>query len=78
MAGEHFDASSEPPGLESQTSPRSARPYLGVQFQCCGTYARIHLNSKESAFTGYCPRCGRRIEFPVSDSGTNERFFTVY
>ena len=83
MAGDHFDASSDPPPqgnhpTGAQSAPRSTRPFLGIQFQCCGTYARIHLTPAETAFVGKCPRCGRRVEFPVSNSGSTDRFFTVY
>lgn len=78
MAGDHFDASSEPVQRDAQPAPRSSRPFLGIQFQCCGTYARIHLTPAETAFVGNCPRCGRRVEFPVSKSGSTDRFFTVF
>ncbi len=81
MAGDHFDASSDPPSHEEPREVRAvggSRPFVGVQFQCCGAYSRIFLNPPETAFAGYCPRCGRRVEFPVSETGSNDRFFTVY
>jgi hypothetical protein len=78
MAGEQFDASSDPPGGDSRTRSRGTRPYLGVQFQCCRTYARIYPNTAGTAFIGHCPRCGKRVEFLISDSGDEGRFFTVY
>jgi hypothetical protein len=78
MSQHHFDASSDPPDPQDRSPGRSKRPFLGVQFQCCGVYARIYLNANETAFAGYCPRCGRRIEFQVAPTGSCARFFTVY
>ena len=78
MPGEQFDASSEPRQSIEPRKERSARPFIGVQFQCCAAYARVTLNPQETAFIGHCPRCGRRVEFLISDSGSNQRFFTVY
>jgi hypothetical protein len=74
MPGEQFDASSDPgpPAAEKRL-----RPFVGVYFQCCGVYSRIHLNTAETAFSGHCPRCCRRIEFPISETGSHEQFFTV-
>ena len=78
MPGEHFDASSEPRQSIEPRKGRSVRPFIGVQFQCCSVYARVTLNLQATAFIGHCPRCGRRVEFILSDSGSNQRFFTVY
>jgi hypothetical protein len=78
MPGEHFDLSSDPGLGESRESPQAARRFLGVHFQCCHRYARIYVNRGSTAYVGHCPGCGRRVEFPISPDGTDERFFSAY
>jgi hypothetical protein len=78
MLDSQFDASSEPVTWVAPAPSRRFRPFIGIQFQCCGVYSRIYLNNAETAFAGNCPRCGKRIQFPVSEDGSSERFFTVY
>jgi hypothetical protein len=84
MAADAFDASSEPPAPYGEGPPqppenRGTRPFVGVHFQCCSVYSRVYLKPAEQLSIGFCPRCGRRIEFLVSErTGSAERFFTVY
>jgi len=54
---------------------RNLNDFVGVVFKCCKIYSRIYKNSKGSAYVGWCPKCGRRIEFKISKNGTNDRFF---
>jgi len=58
--------------------PARERPYLGIQFECCGAYARVYRREGESAYVGRCPRCLRVVRFRVDPSGTSHRFFRVY
>jgi hypothetical protein len=55
--------------------PTTARPYLGVHFDCCGTYARIYRNRDRTAYEGRCPRCLGRLRVPIGRNGTDARFF---
>jgi len=72
----HIDLSSEPP--RASDKGRSARPFLGILFQCCGVYARIYLNRQGTAYEGHCPRCTRAIRVGVGPDGVNSRFFSAH
>ena len=77
MAGQKLDLSSEPiPNQKTTPSqPQLQRPFVGVRFDCCRTYARVYLNQDETAYAGKCPKCGGRVVFRVGPDGTDERFF---
>lgn len=47
-------------------------------FQCCRVYARVYINKQNTAYSGMCPRCGKRVEFKVGHGGTDSRFFDAY
>lgn len=55
----------------------SPRPFLGVRFNCCGTYARAYRDAAGTAYRGRCPRCGLPITFRIGEGGTDARFFIV-
>jgi hypothetical protein len=82
MTGENLDLSSGPapkqPARQSSDSSSQGGRYLGVQFACCGVYARIYVNSSGTAYEGRCPRCCRPLLVAIGPGGTSERFFTAY
>ena len=74
---DRLDISSEP-AHSKPPLPSENRPYLGVNFACCGVYARVYRNASGTAYVGHCPRCTRRVQINIAPGGSSERFFTVY
>ena len=62
---------------ESNPSPRTPRPHVGILFKCCNVYTRAYLNAAESEFVGLCPRCGAKSIITVGPDGSDSRFWTV-
>lgn len=58
----------------SHSDPQGKR-WLGVLFNCCHVYARIHRDERRRRYAGRCPRCGAEITVPIGPAGTNRRFF---
>jgi len=77
-----FDAASEPPARDSASGagdhPNVRRKFLGIQFACCGTYARVYINRNGTAYEGNCPKCAKRVRLKIGPGGTDARFFTAY
>ena len=54
----------------------TARPFLGVLFECCNIYRRLYLHKSGRMYAGVCPKCGRAVRFPVDDrKGEKARFW---
>ena len=77
MQSERLDLSSEPPQRAAEEASPD-RPYLGIHFACCSVYSRIYRNAEQTAYVGHCPRCTCRVQVNIVQSGTYQRFFTVY
>ena len=75
--GERFDAASEADGRRPGDAPAGSQPFLGIQFACCRTYARVYRTADAAAYEGRCPRCGKRVVVPIGPGGTGQRFFST-
>jgi hypothetical protein len=58
-------------------APGTPRPFLGIRWECCGTYSRIYKNKEGTAYTGFCPRCAKPVRVLIGEGGTGERFFVA-
>ena len=65
---------SEGRGGSSDDRP-SQRPWLGVMFECCHVYARIHQTIDGRAYAGHCPKCQTPVHVKIGEGGTNARMF---
>ena len=52
--------------------------FLGVHYECCNVYARAYVNKEKTAYTGSCPRCGKRVKVAIGPGGTDNRFFSAH
>ena len=76
--GEHLDLSSPPADAARSSADQKSKRFVGVHFACCHVYTRVYINRSETAYTGFCPRCGKRIRLRIGPEGTDHRFFTAY
>lgn len=53
------------------------RPWVGIQFECCGVYTRIYRSPNAREYRGRCPRCGSEVTLRVGPDGTASRFFSA-
>jgi len=63
--------------MSESDDKKQKKSYLGIMFNCCGTYGRIYKNKDGTAYVGRCPRCTRPIKVPIGEGGTNTRFFNA-
>ena len=65
-------------GQDLPSDDGAIRKYIGVRFQCCGTYARAYPNKAMTAYQANCPKCSKPVRFRIGPGGTASRFFDVY
>jgi hypothetical protein len=41
------------------------REFLGIIFQCCQVYGRVHRLQGQDIYEGRCPRCMRRVSVRI-------------
>ncbi len=56
------------------------RDHLGIHFRCCNQYGYIYKNKAGTAYTGFCPRCMKKVEVKIGKGGegTDQRIFQAY
>ena len=62
---------------QAKDSPSESRPFLMVNFACCGVYRRIYRSADGLRYEGHCPKCAKPVKFRVADGGTDARAFVV-
>jgi len=54
------------------------RSWISVYFKCCRVYQRVYRDRDGMAYTGWCPKCGRKAVVKISPLGTDSRFFEAH
>ena len=65
-----------PPDDSDRTS-ETGRPFIGIKWECCNAYTRVHRNVSGSFYQARCPRCGKSVKIQVQAGGSDARFFRV-
>lgn len=59
----------------AESAASRGRPFISVLFECCRVYNRVYRNPAGTAYVGWCPRCGKRVEVKVGPGGGENRVF---
>ena len=59
----------ERPRAPPPVAEADSRAFLGVNFACCGVYARIYVHSERNAYLGHCPRCSQPVKIRIEPGG---------
>ncbi len=60
---------------DSEKTGNVKRSFIGMFFEECSVYSRIYKNKAETAYVGFCPKCGRKVSIKIGANGIGERFF---
>lgn len=63
------------PEREPASEGLAPRPFVGIQFDCCGVYARVYRQSDAREYVGRCPKCLAVVRLRVGRDGVSTRFF---
>lgn len=61
--------------MADESTDENKRKFLGIWFDCCGTYGRIYKSKDGTMYRGRCPKCLRPVTVRVGGEGTSRRFF---
>ena len=80
VGDERYDDDPESSEVEDQPAEAGGlnRPWVGIQFDCCGAYARVYRDRRGKAYIGRCPQCHRQVRLRVGPDGTTSRFFRAH
>ena len=76
MNGKNLDLSTEAAAPQGGAA-HAGRKFIGVRFDCCGSYARVYKNRAGDAYEGRCPKCLKPIRFEIGPGGSSARFFSA-
>lgn len=60
-------------GANAPAAGSGERVWIGVRYECCGTYTRVYRRLSDSQYRGRCPRCGAGIVVRVGPNGVQSR-----
>lgn len=61
--------------VEPHSAAAADRPWIGIHFECCGTYRRVYRSPEDREYIGHCPKCARKVTLKVGPDGVASRVF---